>query len=49
MQKRQKFLFLAICSLIASGILLTAYSADTQASQEELLQKQVVERYSKED
>ena len=49
MQKRQKFLFLAICSLIASGILLTAYSADIQTSQEELLQKQVEEKYSKED
>ena len=48
MQKRQKFLFLAICSLIASGILLTAYSADMQASQEELSQKQVEEKYSKE-
>ena len=49
MQKRQKFLFLAICSLIASGILLTAYSADIQTSQEELLQKQVEKKYSKED
>ena len=49
MQKRQKIVFLAICSLIASGILLTAYSADIQTSQEELLQKQVEKKYSKED
>lgn len=51
MKKRQKILITAICFLFALGVLFSqtiVYSADTQTSQEELLQKQVEEKYSKE-